>query len=182
MNNPVRYNNLAIALHWVLAVALVYQIALGLWMVGIPKSPPGLRAEWFNWHKSIGLSLGLAIVLRGLWRLKSGAPSFPAGLPAWQTSLANINHVLLYGCMVLMPLSGLLGSMFSPYPIKFFGIVMPKLLTASPPLKELMSTLHFVASRVFMFAISLHILAAIWHLLKGDDVFARMMPGKSEQV
>lgn len=177
-----RYNHVAIALHWVLAVALVYQIALGLWMVGIPKTPPGLRAEWFNWHKSVGMSLGLAIVLRGLWRLKSGAPAFPQNLPAWQVSLAHINHGLLYGCMVVMPLSGLLGSMFSPYPIKFFSIVLPKLWASSPPLKELMSTLHFGASRLFMVAMALHILAALWHLLKGDDVFARIMPGKSAQV
>lgn len=177
-----RYNNLAIALHWVLAVALVYQIALGLWMVGIPKTPPGLRAEWFNWHKSIGMMLGLVIVMRSLWRLKSGAPPFPQNLPTWQVRLANINHGLLYGCMVAMPLSGFLGSMFSPYPIKFFGIVLPKLLAASPPLKELMSTLHFATGRVFMVAVSLHILAALWHLLKGDDVFVRIMPGKSAQV
>lgn len=178
MHTP-RYNNLAIALHWVLAVALVYQIALGLWMVDIPKSPPGLRAEWFNWHKSIGMSLGLAVVLRGLWRLKSGAPAFSPGLPVWQRSLANINHGVLYACMVVMPVSGFLGSTYSPYPIKFFGVVLPKLWAASPPLKELMSTLHFGASRLFMMAIALHILAALWHLAKGDDVFGRMMPGKS---
>ena len=180
--NTSRYNNLAIALHWVLAVALVYQIALGLWMVGIPKTPPGLRAEWFNWHKSVGMSLGLVIVLRGLWRLKSGAPAFSSALPVWQQRLANINHGVLYGCMVLMPLSGFLGSSFSPYAIKFFGIALPKLWAASPPLKELMSILHFGASRLFMIAIALHILAALWHLLKGDEVFARMMPGKSARA
>ena len=174
--NTSRYNNLAIALHWVLAVALVYQIALGLWMVGIPKTPPGLRAEWFNWHKSVGMSLGLVIVLRGLWRLKSGAPAFSSALPVWQQRLANINHGVLYGCMVLMPLTGFLGSSFTAYPIKFFGAPLPRLWEASADLKEIFSTLHSACSYVFMLTIAIHVLAALCHMVRRDGVAQRMLP------
>lgn len=171
-----RYNTPAVALHWLLAVALVYELALGWWMTELPKTPPGLRADWFNWHKSVGMALGLLVVLRGLWRLKSGAPLWPLGQPVWQRSLARINHGLLYGCMVVMPVSGFLGSSFSPYPIRFFGWVLPRLWDASPPLKALMGTLHFGAGRLFMLAIALHLLAALWHALHRDGMVSRILP------
>jgi cytochrome b561 len=174
-----RYNKTAIALHWVLALALFYQIVLGMWMLEIPKSPPGFRAEWFNWHKSIGMSLGLVIVLRVLWRIKHGAPQWPSSVPYWQKFLAKSNHAVLYGCMFVMPLTGFLGSTFSPYPIKYFGIVIPKIWEASTALKDLMSTFHFGASRIFIVAIVLHLMASLWHSLKGEGMFSRMIPGKS---
>ena len=56
------------------AVAVFAQITLGLWMIGIPKSPPGIRVYWFNVHKSVGITLGVLILVRLLWRLAHRAP------------------------------------------------------------------------------------------------------------
>jgi cytochrome b561 len=39
-----RYDRVAIALHWVIALAVLAQIGLGLWMIEIPKEPVGVRA------------------------------------------------------------------------------------------------------------------------------------------
>ena len=60
-----QYDKMMVVLHWVLALALIAQWALGNWMVDLPKEPPGYRAGWFNLHKSLGLVMGLVI----LWRL-----------------------------------------------------------------------------------------------------------------
>ena len=60
-----RYTLTAIVLHWLIGIAVFAQIGLGLWMIGIPKSPPGVRAYWFNVHKSIGITIAL-LVLGGL--------------------------------------------------------------------------------------------------------------------
>ncbi len=170
------YTRIAIALHWLLAIGLVYQLGLGLWMQDIPKTPPGLRAEWFNWHKSIGLVLGLLIVLRGLWRLTHRPPALPESLPMWQVWAAHTNHALLYGCMVVMPLSGFLGSSFTAYPIKFFGTPLPRLWEASADLKEVFGALHTACSYVFMATIAVHIFAALWHALRRDGIAQRMLP------
>ena len=169
-----RYTHIAIALHWLLAVGLLYQLGLGVWMGDIPKSPPGIRAEWFNWHKSMGMVLGLLIVLRGLWRLTHRPPELPADLPRWQTWAASANHALLYACMVAMPLSGFFGSSFTPYPIKFFGTPLPRLWEPSADLKEVFGATHTATSYAFMFAIAAHILAALWHALRRDGVLKRM--------
>lgn len=172
---PSRYTRIAIALHWVLAIGLVYQLWLGVWMGDIPKTPPGLRAEWFNWHKSTGLVLGLLIVLRGFWRLTHRPPALPDSLPVWQTLAAHVNHALLYVCMVAMPVSGFLGSSFTTYPIKFFGAPLPRLWEASAGMKEFFSTLHTGSSYVFMAAIAVHLLAALWHVVRRDGIAKRML-------
>ena len=74
MSNAERYTRVAIILHWLIAVGVLWQIAIGWSMIDIPKNPPGVRVYWFNFHKSIGLTLGMLILLRVVWRFTHGAP------------------------------------------------------------------------------------------------------------
>jgi len=168
-----RYGGAAIALHWLLVLALVGQVALGWWMLDLPKSPPGLRAGWFNVHKSIGASIGILVLVRLAWRLAHPVPPHGA-LPAWQRRAATWSHRLLYACMLLLPLSGFLGSSFSGYPVKLFGFVLPSWVAAWPAGKEWMSVLHLALVWLFMALVTLHICAALWHWYRGDGVAARM--------
>jgi cytochrome b561 len=171
------YTATAKFLHWLVAAAVFAQISLGVWMIGIPKAPPGVRAYWFNVHKSIGITLALIIVVRLLWRLTHRAPPLPASVPAWQRMAAKTSHVLLYVCMIVMPLSGYLGSSFTKYPIKYFGYTLPHWGWEAPALKDLMSQVHFVTAIIFATLIAIHIGAALKHLLiNRDGVFQRMLP------
>lgn len=176
MSEP-RYGGVAIALHWLVAALVLGQLALGWWMIDLPKSPPGLRAGWFNVHKSIGLTIGLLMLGRLWWRSRHAPPPLPASLPRLQVLAARANHAALYVCLLLMPLSGYLGSVFSGYPIKYFGIVLPQWGWASPTLKEFFSGVHLATVWVLMALIALHLGAALKHLLVNrDGVFARMWP------
>ena len=172
-----RYNGVAQLLHWLIGLAVLGQIALGWWMIGLPNTPPGYQAGWYNIHKSIGLSIGLLVLLRIVWRLRHPAPVLPATLAAWQRLAARCSHALLYLCLVLMPLSGFLGSSFTKYPIKFWGMVLPRWIDPSPAAKELCSQIHYATVCLFMLLIALHIAAAIKHALAGDGVFRRMWSG-----
>jgi cytochrome b561 len=164
-------------LHWLVAIGVIAQIALGLWMIDIPKQPTGVRAYWFNLHKSIGMTLGVLIVMRLAWRFTHRPPPLPSTVPRWQVRAAGASHVLLYICMITMPLAGYLGSVFSGYPIKYFGVVVPGWGWKDEALKELFSTVHFVAAVAFISLIKLHVLAALKHLLYDrDGVFHRMLP------
>ncbi len=161
-----------ITLHWLLAVLLIYQLLLGWWMLDLPKSPPGLRAGWFNFHKSIGLSIFIVVLVRLLLRLRD--PVSPLALPDWQRRAAVGNHALLYACMLLLPLSGYLGSVFSGYPVRFFGFVIPAWAGAWPAGKQFMSALHLGLVWAFMSLVGVHVAAALWHWLQRDGVAARM--------
>ena len=61
---PHRYTRTAIVLHWIVALAVLGMIGLGLWMIDLPKGVGPFRAEMYNLHKSIGMTLGLIIFAR----------------------------------------------------------------------------------------------------------------------
>jgi len=173
-----RYDRVAVALHWLIAFGVLEQIGLGWWMLDIPKQPVGVRAGWFNLHKSIGLTLGALVVLRLAWRLAHRPPPLPPSLPRWQQAAAIATHRLLYLCLLVMPLSGYLGSSFSGYPVRFFGITLPGWAARNDALKDLFSQIHYAAAAVFMLLIALHAAAALKHLLARDGLFGRMWPGR----
>ena len=144
-------------------------------MIGIPKSPPGARAWWFNVHKSIGITLGALILARVLWRLAHRAPPLPAAMSRWERIAAKATHLLLYVCMATMPLTGYLGSSFTKYPILYFGTRLPHWGWDAPALKELCSQVHLTTVVIFIALIALHIAAALKHwLIDRDGTFERM--------
>lgn len=171
-----RYTRTAVLLHWMIAALLFAEFAHGWWMQEIPKQPPGIRADAFNMHKSVGLLLLALVLVRLGWRLAHRPPVL---LPVarWQAVLAKSNHVLLYAMMVAMPLSGYLGSVFSGYPIKWFGLMLPAWGWADPAIKELMSSVHLATSWILLASTSLHVAGTIKHAIAGERVMARMSLG-----
>src|SRR5215472_3543220 len=93
-----RYPITVIVLHWVTAAAVVGLVVLGWWMQAIPKDPVGPRADAYNLHKSIGLSVLLLMGLRLGWRASHRPPELPP-LAAWQAWSARVVHALLYALM-----------------------------------------------------------------------------------
>ena len=84
-------------------------------------------------------------------------------------------HVM-YLCMVLMPVSGYLGSSFTKYPIIYFGTKLPHWGWDSPALKEICSTVHLTTAVILIVLIAAHIVAAIKHrFIDRDGVFERML-------
>jgi len=174
-----RYDRTAIALHWLIALLVVAQFAWGWWMQGIPKQPPGARVDAFNLHKSFGLTILALMLLRASWRASHAPPALPP-MPAWQATLAGITHVLLYAVLFLMPLSGYFGSVWSGYPVKYFGITLPDWHWKSPALKEFASGVHLVTAWVLATAVTLHVAGALKHaLVNRDGLLARMGIGSA---
>jgi cytochrome b561 len=171
----VHYTRPAVALHWLVAVAFLANAALGLWMGSVPKGTEGLRAGWFNVHKSIGLTIGLLVVVRLFWRLRHPPPPPPASMPGWQLRASGLVHGLLYLFLLVQPISGLLGSLFTRYPIKYFGAALPLPHHDWPAGKEAMSVLHLASACLLTALVSVHVAAAAWHALRRDGVLQRML-------
>lgn len=172
-----RYTRTAVALHWLVAALFVGQFAWGWLMQEIPKSPPGMRADAFNVHKSIGLCvLGLMLFRLG-WRIAHRPPALPP-MPAWQAVLARVTHIALYAALIVQPVAGYLGSVWSGYPVKWFGITLPAWGSKSVALKDAMSDVHLVTSFVLLALVALHVAGALHHALRGDGLLARMSFGR----
>ena len=172
-----RYTRTAVLLHWLIAALLLIEVAQGWWMQEIPKQPPGLRADQFNLHKSFGLVLMALVLARLGWRFLYPPPALQ-GVARWQWRLAKTNHTILYLAMLALPLSGYLGSVFSGYPIKWFGVTLPAWGSANPAIKDLMSIVHWTASWILVASTLLHIAGAFKHEMAGQHVLARMAWGR----
>ena len=169
----LRYSRIAVVLHWAIALVLFAEVVLGWWMLDVPKAPPGLRAGWFNLHKSIGLTIALIVLARMAWRA-THVMADADFLAPWQRTVAQLTHGLLYGCMLVMPVTGYLGSTFTRYPVKYFGMVLPSWNHDWPAAKQLMADVHYATACVFVALVALHVAAALWHWLQHDGVTARM--------
>jgi cytochrome b561 len=173
MDSP-RYTTIARLLHWIIALLVISQFVLGWWMQSIPKLPAGPRAEAFNLHKSMGLVILALMAIRILWRSWVPPPPWPPA-PHWQRILAKGNHAVLYVLLVALPVSGYLGSVFSGYPVRFFGATLPAWGTPLPAMKDAMGMVHLVATWALAAAVALHLAGALHHAMTtGENVLGRM--------
>ncbi len=179
MQAPARYNNIAIILHWIVAVLVLVLIGLGLYMVDIPRGTEE-RSFFYNLHKSIGLTTGIIVLFRFWWRKKNPPPPLPASIPAWQVLASNISHALLYTCLIMMPIAGFTASQFTKYGVTYFGLFkIPPMASPHKVLYDFFQGVHENTAYVLMFVVVVHILAALQHLLFAKDgVFQRMLPGR----
>jgi cytochrome b561 len=164
-----------IALHWLIAFGIIGLLALGLYMVGLPKGLP-VKATLLNLHKSIGLTVFLLVLLRIVARVAFHRPPLPPMRP-WQRAAARTTQGLLYVAMVAMPLSGYLGSSFNRYGTRFWGIPLPKWGWDDAGLRELFFGIHEATAYVLIALIALHVAGAIKHQwIDRDNLLARMLP------
>src|SRR5437868_11460438 len=95
------WNGVVKFLHWLIALLIFTQFALG-WLAATWRLSP-TKLDLFVWHKSIGMLVLTLVVLRLVWRLATPAPPLPAGMPAWERAAAHTSHGLLYLVMLGMP-------------------------------------------------------------------------------
>lgn len=178
MVSPARtdYTTAAIALHWLAAVLIVANLALGLTMVDLPLSPTKLRT--YAWHKWAGVTIFLLSAARLLWRLAHPAPELPASMPAWQRAAANASHRVLYLLFFLVPLSGWLFSSAAGFQTVYFGVLpLPDLLAKNQALADALKLVHRYANYTLATLVVVHAAAALkHHIVDRDDVLARMLP------
>ncbi len=171
--SPAKYTRTAIALHWIIALLIVALVSVGFYMTDLPRDTPE-RGWFFNLHKSLGVLTAAIVLLRVAWRSRFGSPADPATIPPWQMTTGRINHALLYLCLLLMPLSGYLGSSFGKFGVKFFGIALPHWGWEDKRLQDIFVGAHHFIAPIFIALIGLHAAAALYHFYRRDGVFARM--------
>ena len=195
MNINTKYTNVAIALHWLIGIVILFMFVLGRFMTELPKETPkttsfdifniGLitweveeeqsqRSFYFNLHKSVGLSLLMLIVLRMYWRFTHRPPAFLSSMKLWEKRLAKATHHSLYLLMFLIPLSGIIMSAGSKYGIKWFGIkVIPGF--DDKAIRELFYEFHEIFGLLLLLILILHILGAVKHSIVDKDGTLRRM-------
>ena len=175
-STSAKYSHIAIALHWLVALMIIANFALGLTMADMTLSPQKLK--FFSWHKWVGVTIFMLVCLRLLWRLGHPAPALPTSMPRWQVTAAHFSHIFLYVLMFAIPLSGWLYSSAAGKTVVYLGLVpLPDLVQADKGLAETLKEVHEYLNFTLGALVLTHI-AAAWkhHLVDRDDVMARMVP------
>ncbi len=108
-NTTRDYGTIAKWLHWLTAalfLAAYISVYYRHWFTQEQTSE--------NWtalqiHLSVGVSLGVLVVLRILWRVLNVNPDLEPG-SKFQHKIAHAGHVALYLIMILMPITGYIGT------------------------------------------------------------------------
>lgn len=179
-NTERAWGAVAKSIHWLVAILILGQLVLGTIAEEARISP--LKLDLFVWHKSIGVSILLIVILRVAWRLKNPPPAAPDGLAVWEKRLARVSHGLLYLLMIVVPLTGWWISDTSRIPFRlYWAVPVPDLMAPHRDLSELAADVHGVLTKLLLAIVIVHILAALrHHFLLRDDTLLRMLPFRQE--
>ncbi|EBO3986205.1 cytochrome b [Salmonella enterica] len=173
------FSRLQITLHWLtlLLTGIAYAaIELRGW------APKGSSVYLFmkDMHYDMGVLVWALIFLRLYLKHKYLAPAITPPLPRWQQVAATLVHIALYFTFLALPLLGVAMMALSGKNWSFFGITVPVFLTSDSTLKSDIKRIHEVLANIGYFLIAMHAAAALFHLyIQKDDIFSRMLPGKS---
>jgi cytochrome b561/polyisoprenoid-binding protein YceI len=180
-----RYTAVAIVLHWLIALAIVFQIILG-WRMG--EGPKGSAQSFalFQLHKSVGVTILLLSLARLGWRLTHRAPTLD--LPRWEALASRLVHAGFYLIMIGLPLTGwvMVSASRIHIPTLLYGVVpwphLPILpdLAAGPKQawRQAGEFSHGALVKLTYGLLLLHLAAVAKHqLIDRDAVFSHMAAG-----
>lgn len=192
-NTAENYGTIAKWLHWSTAALFLGAYAsvyYSHWFLE-PKTPASFNA--FQIHLSIGATIAVVVVLRILWRMANREPNQEPG-SALEHLAAHAGHYALYAVMIIMPITGYMGTggninYFFMFEIpKFESTQLYEILVSNGlgmTFKEFEKPMDFIhkdvlGAWVVWLLIVGHVLAALYHHYgKKDRTLYKMTTGKS---
>ncbi len=171
------YDRMQRLFHWSMALIVVAALLIGLYCAYQTPGTP-VRRYLLEWHKSLGMTALVLVVLRIGYRLATRAPPYAEPMGRLNHAAASGAHLGLYGLMLFMPLTGYWFSAMGGYSLPFFWLFQwPRLLPVDKAATHLPEALHLYGAWAIYLVVGLHIAAVAWHhLVKRDSVLSRMAP------
>jgi len=171
---PAFYTRTAVFLHWLMALLIACGFSLGAYMVDLHMSPTKLRL--YNYHKWIGITVLLFVLVRLVWRLTHRPPPEVA-MPRWQLRAAQATHYLLYVLMIVTPVFGWLYSSATGYSVVYLKLIrLPDLVHKDRHLADILVQIHAFLAWTIFWIVLLHAAAAFkHHFIDRDDTLRRML-------
>ena len=181
INSATHYGAITRFLHWSVFLLIFYQYigANLMTRIGSGKTLFWLtQGSYYNGHKSIGLVILALALLRLVWRKLTPLPDWAPTLTPAERTISHWNETLLYGCLIVMPVSGYLFVMAGDYGIKLFGWRdLPNLIGKQEGLAGLARVIHIVVGYGMVVVMAWHVGLGLKHqIFDRDRLLHRMLP------
>ena len=161
-------------LHWTLAVMVLGQLLVGdIMFFTSPARVPNL---WYFVHPTVGILIGVAMLLRFAWREANPIPAVPEDVSVGKQALSQITHYAFYFLLICNPIVGylLVGALGER--VHFFTLPLPNALGKSAFYEGFYFWMHLAFGGAIVGLFLLHAAAALQHeFLKRDNVLRRML-------
>lgn len=199
-NTAERFGAVAKCFHWTMAAAFILAYIVVYYVIWFIDPETSIKPALFgiepdgalvvpilNIHWVLGVSIGILVIPRLVWRLVNEEPTRVPG-SALEHVLARLAHWALYLFMILMPLTGYLNT----YDPTHFGLfVIPAFretalfqwiastwqITAEQVETPIFAVHKFLGDWVVWVVVLLHAAAAFFHHhVRKDATLTRMLP------
>ncbi|MCL2012118.1 MAG: cytochrome b/b6 domain-containing protein [Cystobacterineae bacterium] len=163
--------------HWsgLLMMVVVYA---SVWMRKLYEKGTSERELMMSLHFGVSVLLLGWLVFRLIAYYASAKPPIVPPQPPWQAKALKLMHGVLWGLMLVMPLSGWLMINAKGNPVKIYslGFELPTLIGKNDVLGKMLGESHGLVGMVFLAIIVLHSLIGLWHhFFKKDNALRRML-------
>lgn len=166
-------------LHWLMAVALLAMLFIGVTMVASLGNYHRLVAI----HRPLGILILILAIIRLVNRMCTTLPPFPLTMSVREQRIASATERLLYALMFALPLVGWGMLSAGHYPIVMFGPVhLPPILPANPTLYAILRKAHTILAYLMFLTFLFHLGTVLFHtLIVRDRLLDRMAiwPGRT---
>jgi cytochrome b561 len=180
---PGRYSGVALALHWLIALLVIGNIAGGhLFELFEDSADPGRKAiggTIIFLHMSFGLTVLALTLVRLGWRLYKPPPPLPGYMTVFERRAVRWVHWGFYLLLFALPFSGwaMLSTARMPESVPWFGLFTLPWLPLPPGLHGLFHESHEALGWAMVVLIALHVGATLKHqVFDRDNLLARMLP------
>ncbi len=175
-NSESQFGLVSKLLHWLVAIGVFGLFGVGLWMKDLTYYDSWYQTAPY-YHKSIGVIVGILMLIRWLWVFMSGKPRALVSHQPWEIGLSKVTHILLYGLVFSIVLSGYAISTADGRGLEVFNwFQIPSLGSLVENQEDIAGEIHEILAFGLIGLVVVHALAAIkHHLIDRDDTLRRML-------
>ena len=169
---PARFALPSRILHWVMAPMVVAQLLIGVTMIAALSYYPLLLAI----HRPLGLLILAFALVRLMNRLRHRPPAFLATMSAPERRIATWSEYLLYGLLLVQPVTGWAMLSAARFPITLLGpVALPGIAPRNIDVFAVLRECHGAFALLLFLAFTAHMTAVLFHtLVLRDRLLDRM--------
>ena len=170
------FDSVTIGFHWA-TVLIVLTMFATAWLHSMSHDD-AVKAILLQTHRSLGVTIWVATVLRLAWRLTNAKlPPFPSRMTNIHRAIVKGGEYCLYALLLIQPATGLAHTLFRGRQFTLFFWWIPPLVPADAALRDAFMLAHQLGAYAFGALVVGHAVAALFHhFVLRDDVLRCMAP------